>query len=127
MLGDQPDDEIDDALLAPAFLAVLGFALLILDDAGDVLGHESHDGIDDALLVEIAMVTIAIPIAIAVVVVAMVIAVIAVALAAAIAAAGTPPPAVRPHQPFEVCEPLENFTPIVVTHVNPQFGCTPVD
>jgi hypothetical protein len=62
MLGDQPDNEIDNALLVPAIVVARGSLLLILYDATDLLGDEPHDGVDDSLLLEIVIAAITVAI-----------------------------------------------------------------
>ena len=65
VLGDQPHDQVDDALLA-AFVVALAAALqLILDDGLDVFGDQPDDGVDDALLLEVAATApVAMPVAV---------------------------------------------------------------
>jgi hypothetical protein len=79
VLGYQRDDQVDDALLAAAVVTIPGMRLLVLHHAADLFGDEMDDGIDDALLVEVA--ALAAPVAV-VVIVAAVAPVVAVAAAA---------------------------------------------
>lgn len=54
MLGDAADDQVDDAFLAAPFVLVAIGGLLALEHLSDVLGYQTDDGIDYALLVEVA-------------------------------------------------------------------------
>jgi hypothetical protein len=69
VFGNQPDDQIDDALLTAAVLGS-GPRLMRFDETPDILGYQSHDRIDDPLLIE--LVAALMVVAIAMVVIAMV-------------------------------------------------------
>jgi hypothetical protein len=78
VLRSEPDDEIDDALLAAALVVAMACPrLLILNDATDLLRHEAHDRVDDALFIERLVAVVA------VLIVAAIMAAIAVVAAAA--------------------------------------------
>jgi hypothetical protein len=62
VLGDQPDRVLDDASLFAVVAAPLRLRLLILDEALEALADQLHDGVDDALLLEVAVAAAAMPI-----------------------------------------------------------------
>ena len=57
MLTDQPNDEVDDVLLAATIVASLRLRLLVLHEALQPFAYQLHDGVDDALLLEIVATT----------------------------------------------------------------------
>lgn len=62
VLADQPDGVIDDATLFAVVAAPLCLRLLIRDEALQPLTDELHDGVDDALLLEVTVATSTMPI-----------------------------------------------------------------
>jgi hypothetical protein len=120
MLANQPDDQVDDALLfeatvVPAFVMPCRSCLLVLHDATDLLGHEPYDRVDDALLLEILAATIAI-------VVVMLPAAVTVFSVTAVVPPGSTLVEVRPHQMFERLQPFENLAPVLITHGRPPLA-----
>ena len=130
---------VDDAPLPAVVAASLRLRLLVLDETLQPLADELHDGVDDALLLEVAVPTPAAPMVAVVatmpvpamvamiVTVVMIVAVVAImaivvatiaaataAFAAAFVASGT-----RPNQPLERFQSFEDLTPIVVAHGKP--------
>ena len=55
VLTDQADGLIDDATFSAVVAAALRLRLLVLDEALQALADELHDGVDDALLLEVAV------------------------------------------------------------------------
>jgi hypothetical protein len=60
MLGDQPDDQVDDALLvaAAAFLVLWLARHAVVDDPLDALADQVDDRVDHSLLVELVLVVV---------------------------------------------------------------------
>ncbi len=134
VLGDQADDQIDDALLAAALVAPARLCLAVVEQADDLLGHQANDGVDDALLFEIAAVAPPLLVAmvlVAVVLVAVMILVVVLVAVVAVAARMVAVPiaavprlvavvvaatAVAARHAFQRLQPFENFPPIVVPH-----------
>ncbi len=139
VLSHQPDDAVDRLPLAAAVVASLRLRLLVLEEALQSFADQLDDGVDDALLLELAVRTpamariVVVPAAAMVVAVAPVVPLVAVVAAAIVAVIVVAPipaavttlapvlasPGTRADQPLERFQPFEDLTSIVVPHGNP--------
>ncbi len=126
MLGDETDDEVHDALLAPAIPLSPGSRLLVVDEATDLLRNAPHDDVDNSLLRK--TIAVAAIVVIAVVIVAAMAAATVTAAIRAMAIALVTIPIVLAAALFFVTwaqrtlqrlQAFKNFMRMVVTHERP--------